>query len=185
VRRAGLLAFCAVAVAIAAGCSRQGTAPPVKQSGASMADSAEQVMLNVRSLLTDRGVSRGEMLADSAYVFDDGTRFELRKVRVTFNTSTGTKNGTMSADRGRYSTAQQILEGFGNVIVTTTEGKRLTSPHLKYNQAINEVSSDTSFTMVEPGRTLSGIGFRSDPQLTNVIVLKAPKGQGSFTLPGQ
>jgi hypothetical protein len=47
-------------------------------------------MLGVRMLLTDRGVQRGELFADTGYVFDDQTRFELRKVRATFNTSTGT-----------------------------------------------------------------------------------------------
>jgi LPS export ABC transporter protein LptC len=167
-----------------AGCAPQGSAPPVKTSG-SLADSADQVMLNVRSLLTDKGVQRGEMFADSAYIFDDNTRFELRVVRTTFNTSTGVKDGTMRADRGRYSLRQQVLEGFGNVVITTTEGKRLTSPHVRYSQASNEVSSDSAFTMVEPGRTLSGIGFRSDPQLTHVVVLKGARGQGSFTLPGQ
>lgn len=174
----------AAAMAVAAGCSRQGNVPAAGTT-ASLADSAEQVMLNVRSLLTDHGVQRGEMFADSAYVFDDNTRFELRKVRATFNTVTGVKDGTMTADRGRYNLRQQQLEGFGNVVVTTNDGKRLTSPHLRYNQLSNEVSSDTSFTMVEPGRTLSGIGFRSDPQLNHLTVLRAPRGQGSFTLPGQ
>jgi LPS export ABC transporter protein LptC len=172
------------AAALAASCTRQGNAPPVKTE-ASLADSAEQVMLNVRTLLTDRGVQRGELFADSAYVFDDNTRFELRKVRATFNTATGVKDGALSADRGRYNLRQQVLEGHGNVVITTNDGKRLTSPQLRYNQAFNEVSSDTSFTLVEPGRTLAGIGFRADPQLTHVRVLKAPRGQGSFTLPGQ
>jgi LPS export ABC transporter protein LptC len=155
------------------------------KGGVSLADSAEQVMLNVHSLLTDRGVQRGEMYADSAYIFDDNTRFELRKVRSTFNTSTGVKDGTMVADRGRYSLRQQVLEGFGNVVVTTNEGKRLTSPHVRYSQAINEVSSDSAFTMVEPGKTISGVGFRADPQLNHVVVLKGARGRGSFTLPGQ
>jgi LPS export ABC transporter protein LptC len=180
----GLVLVLAIAAVSAAGCSRQGSAPPVK-TGASLADSAEQVMLNVRSLLTDKGIQRGEMFADSAYVFDDNTRFDLRKVRSTFNTSTGVKDGTMSADRGRYNLRQQVLEGFGNVVITTTEGKRLTSPHVRYSQANNEVSSDSAFTMVEPGRTLSGVGFRSDPQLNHLVVLKGARGRGSFTLPGQ
>jgi LPS export ABC transporter protein LptC len=178
-RVAALLAVVAIAA-----CTRQGSAPPVATTG-SLADSAEQVMLSVRSLLTDRGVQRGEMFADSAYVFDEQTRFELRKVRATFNTATGVKDGTMVADRGRYNMRQQMLEGFGHVVITTNDGKRLTSPHVRYNQAINEVSSDSAFTMVEPGRTLSGIGFRSDPQLNNVVVLKGARGRGSFTLPGQ
>ena len=176
----------ALLVALALGACRgdKGAAPPTA-THASLADSAEQVMLNVRSLLTDKGVQRGEMFADSAYIFDDNTRFELRKVRTTFNTSTGVKDGTMSGDRGRYNLRQQILEGFGHVVITTNDGKRLTSPHVVYSQLANEVSSDTNFTMVEPGRTLSGVGFRSDPQLTHVKVLRAPRGQGSFTLPGQ
>lgn len=177
----GLATLAAMSVAA---CSRQGSRTPVK-SGTAMADSAEQVMLNVRSLLTNQGVQRGEMFADSAYIFDDNTRFELRTVRATFNTTTGVKDGTMSANRGRYNLRQQLLEGFGNVIITTNDGKRLTSPHVRYSQAINEVSSDSAFTMVEPGRTLSGIGFRSDPQLNNVVVLKGARGRGSFTLPGQ
>src|SRR5829696_7161275 len=103
--------FLVAALVAAVGCWKQSHAPPVKR-GHTMADSAEQVMLGVRALLTDRGVQRGEMFADTAYVFDDQRRFELRKVRATFNTSTGTKDGVMSADRGTYSTTEQRLEGF-------------------------------------------------------------------------
>lgn len=165
-------------------CRTQGAAPPVKR-GTTMADSAEQVMIDVRTLMTDRGVLRGELFADTAYVFDDQTRFELRKVRATFNTSTGTKEGVMSADRGEYSFREQKLEGFGNVVIVTTEGKRLTSPHMRYQQATNEVSSDSAFNLVEPGRSASGVGFRADPQLTRVTVLKSVEGRGSLTLPAQ
>ncbi len=177
------LALAIAALAVAA-CSRQGTAPPVK-SGVSLADSAEQVMLGVRMLLTDRGVQRGEMFADTAYVFEDQTRFELRKVRATFNTSTGTKDGVLSADRGLYNQRESKLEGFGNVVIVTTEGKRLTSPHMRYMQVQNEVSSDSAFTLVEPGRNVSGIGFRADPQLTRIQILRNLGAQGSFTLPGK
>jgi len=182
--RAIRLALAAVLLVAAAACKATGTTPPVK-GGKSMADSAEQVMVGVRALLTDHGVQRGEMFADTAYVFDDQTRFELRNVRATFNTSTGTKDGVMSGDRGRYSTRDQVLEGFGNVVIVTNEGRRLTSPHIKYVQIANEVSSDTNFTLVEPGRSVSGIGFRADPQLTRINILRNLGGQGTFTLPGQ
>jgi LPS export ABC transporter protein LptC len=177
-----LLALAALTVALAA-CTRQGSTPPV-QSHASLADSAEQVMLNVSTILTDRGVQRGELFADSVYIFDDNTRFEMRKVRTIFNTTLGVKDGDMRADRGRYNLRQQVLEGFGNVVITTNDGKRLTSPHVRYTQSLNEVSSDSNFTMVDAGRTISGLGFRSDPQLNHVIVLKGAHGEGNFTLPG-
>ena len=181
-RRRVWLAAAALFVVVA--CRKQGAAPPVKR-GFTMADSAEQVMLGVRLLLTDRGVQRGELFADTGYVFDDQTRFELRKVRATFNTSTGTKDGVLSSDRGTYNQREGKVEGFGNVVIVTTEGKRLTSPHMRYMQVQNEVSSDSAFTLVEPGRSLNGIGFRADPQLTRVVVLRAGAGRGNLTLPAQ
>lgn len=182
--RRGLLLLVGVGSAMLTACDPKGSAPPL-QARATLADSAEQVMIGVRTLLTDKGVLRGELFADTAYIFDDNTRFELRKVRTTFNTVTGAKDGVMSADRGRYNIRQQLLEGFGNVIIITNDGRRLTSPQLRYSQGLNEVSSDTSFTLVEPGRTLSGVGFKSDPQLTRFSITKGAKGKGSFILPGQ
>lgn len=171
------------ALALAA-CGTKGSAPPMLTQ-ASLADSAEQVMLNVRALLTDKGVQRGELFADSAYVFDNSTRFELRKVRATFNTTLGVKDGVMSADRGRYNTNQQLLEGYGHAVVTTNDGKKLSSPHLRYDQAANQISSDSAFTMVEPGRTVSGVGFRADPQLNHVTIINAANGRSTFSLPAQ
>jgi LPS export ABC transporter protein LptC len=182
IRRHVRLAAAALLVVVA--CTRQGATPPVKR-GTTMADSAEQIMVGVRMLLTDRGVQRGELFADTGYVFDDQTRIELKKVRATFNTSTGTKDGVLSADRGTYNQREEKLEGFGNVVIVTTEGKRLTSPHMRYLKVANEVSSDSAFTLVEPGRTVTGIGFRSDPQLTRIQILRNVGGQGTFTLPGK
>ena len=172
------------AMFVVVACTPQGATPPVKQ-GVSMADSAEQVMVGVRMLLTDRGVQRAELFADTGYVFEDQTRFELRKVRATFNTSTGTKDGVLSADRGLYNQREARLEGYGHVVIVTTEGKRLTAPQMKYLQMVNEVSSDSAFTLVEPGRNVSGVGFKADPQLTRIQILRNVGAQGSFTLPGK
>lgn len=173
-----------VALALAA-CRTKGTAPPV-EARATMADSAEQLLVATRWLIVDRGVQRGEMFADTVYVFDDNTRYDMRKVRVTFNTATGARDGVMTAHRGIYNQRNGTLEGFGDVVLVNNDGKRLTSPQLKYMQSTNEVSSDTSFTLVEPGKTVSGIGLRADPQMTRVKVLRNFGGKmGSFTLPGQ
>ena len=180
-----LLTVIAAGVVAVAGCSSKGSTPPVKGGRASLADSAEQVMQNVHYVLTSAGIQRGELFADSAYIFDDNTRYILKGPRTTFNNEAGVKNGAMRADRGRYNLRQQVLEGFGNVVITSTEGKKLTSPYVKYNQALNEVSSDTSFTLTEPGKTVSGIGFKADPQLNKFQILRGARGQGSFTLPGQ
>ena len=180
--RSGVL-FALVATFMLSACRTKGTAPPV-EARATLADSAEQMLVTTRSLLVDRGVQRGEMFADTVYVFDDNTRFDMRKVRVTFNTASGAKDGVMSANRGIYNVRNGTLEGFGNVVVVSNDGKRLTSPQLRYSQGLNEVSSDTSFTLVRTGQTVSGIGFKSDPQLTHFNIKRGARGTGTFVLPG-
>jgi LPS export ABC transporter protein LptC len=130
------------------------------------ADSADQVMVRVRTLLTERGVQQGQLFADTAYVYDDNSRFEFRKVRTTFNTPTGAPNGTLTAQRGRYDMRMRVLEGFGDVVVVTTDGKRLMTPHLRFDQSRNLVRSDSAFTLIDGTRRTTGLGFESDPNVT-------------------
>jgi len=63
-----------------------------------------------------------------------------------------------------------------NVLVVSEDGRRLTTPELVYNQQRNEISSDSAFVMTEPNRRLEGIGFRSDPDMKNIRILKGASG---------
>lgn len=181
VRQFGIVVFAAGAISGANAC-KDSKQPPVGvgQPG----DSAEQIGFGVRTLLTGNGVQRGELTADTMYVYNDQTKFDFRNARVKFNTETGAPNGTMRADRGIYDTRTQILEGFGNVVVTTLDGKRLTSPHVKFNQLANEVSSDTTFEVKSGAREQNGIGFTADPNLTRFRCLRQCGGSAPITLPG-
>ena len=161
---------------------KEGKQPPVSVTQPS--DTAEQVGFGVRTLLSANGVQKGELQADTMFVYNDQTKFDFRNARVKFNTETGAPNGTMRADRGIYDTRTQVLEGFGNVVITTLDGRRLTSPHVKFNQLANEVSSDTSFVVKASNKIQTGIGFTADPNLTRVKCLRACGGSGVFTLPG-
>lgn len=161
-------------------------APPVVAKTA--ADSAEQVLFGVRSLLTTNGVQRGELLADTGYVYDDQTRFDLRRVTAKFTTETGAPYGTMRADRGSYSLRTQVLEGWGNAVITLSDGRTLKSPHLVYNQTSNLVSSDTSYEASGGDRTQHGIGFRAvlvGSQFKNFTCLKACAGTAPVAIPAK
>lgn len=162
------------AVALLASCG-QTTKPPVVGEP-SHADTADQVIFDGRSHLTESGVKRGQMFADTIFVFRDQTHFVLRRVRAIFNTETGVQNGTLRGDRGTYDLRTGVLEGFGNVVVTSTDGKKLESPHLKYVQKANSISSDSAFTLTEPGRMQRGIGFTSDPNLNSFRCFRACSG---------
>ncbi len=172
----------ALASAVAlAGC-RKVTQPPVGE--ASLADSAEQVLFDVHSVLTDHGVKSGDMYADTVYVFNDQTKFVLRRVRAAFNTETGAPNGTLKGDRGIYDLRTQTLEGFGHVVVLSTDGRKLESNHLKYAQALNQVSSDSAFTLTRKSEVQRGIGFASDPNLSRFKCFLACRGEALVPLKG-
>lgn len=179
-RREFALAFGAAVLAISA-C--QSTPRPPVVSGKSMADSAEQVIFGMHAAITTGGVQRGELFADTAFVFDDQTRFVLRVVKVKFTKDNGAPNGTISADRGEYSMRTAILDGWGNVIVTTVDGRTLKTPQLRYSRLANLISSDTSFVMTDSGRVETGIGFRTDPNLDHMQVLRNSRISGVLTTP--
>ena len=161
------------------------TATPVI-ARASVADSADQVMYGTHFNLTDKGLSRAELLSDTAYFFDDNTRIELRTLEVTFFTASGARDAYLTALRGTYQTRGGIMIARGDVVVITEEGRRLETPELKYDQTMNEIASDSAFVLTEPGRRLEGIGFRSDPNMQNVQILRTRSGStGAVTLPGQ
>ena len=141
-----------------------------------MADSADQVMFGASFNMTERGVIRAELQADTAYFFDDNTRIELDDVQTTFYTVSGMKDAVLTSDRGRYSTRLGNMTAYGNVIVNTEDGRRIVTPELNYNQGANQFSSDSQFVMTEPGRRIAGVGFRSDPGLKNVQVLSGASG---------
>ena len=174
------LILAVVAVVALTDCSKTSQPPVVGAAG--LADSAEQIMFDVHMVMTDRGVKRGDLFSDTVYVFNDETRFVLRRVRSTFNTETGAPNGTMRGDRGRYDLRQQVLEGWGNVVVTSTDGRRLESNYLKYSQAGNTVSTDSAYTLIRGNDVSRGIGFTSDPNLKNFRCFRACSGSALVQL---
>ncbi|HEY2163961.1 MAG TPA: hypothetical protein VGH04_08225, partial [Gemmatimonadaceae bacterium] len=137
-RNLALLASFATA-ALTAGACNNAKQPPVT-GGASVADSADQVLFSANFLLTTNGVQRGDLTADTAFVLEESTRFDLRHPYVKFTSETGAPEGTMEAKHGVYSTRTQILEGWGGVLVKLVDGRTLRSPHVVYNQISHVMS---------------------------------------------
>jgi LPS export ABC transporter protein LptC len=167
-----LAALCAVALA----CGSDKKQPPLA-THSPLADSADQVMYGAQFNLNDEGLSRGRMNADTAYFFDDNTRMEFENVNTTFFTVTGAKDAVLTSRRGSYNNRTGNMIARQNVIVVSEDGRRLTTEELKYNQQTNQISSDSAFVMTEPGRRLAGVGFRSDPNMKNIQILKGASGE--------
>ena len=170
---------------VVSGCTDRSKKPPVS-GHSTLADSADQVMYGARFNLTDQGILHAQLVADTAYFFDDNTRVELMHVHSTFFTSVGVKNAVLTSRRGTYHTGTGMMVARGDVLVNSEDGRQLRSEELKYDQSRNEIASDSAFALTEPNRRLEGIGFRSDPNLQNVHVLKTLSGTaGVITIPNQ
>ncbi|WP_373058130.1 LPS export ABC transporter periplasmic protein LptC [Gemmatimonas sp.] len=146
-------------------------------------DSADQIIFGGRIFLTDQGVSKGVLLADTVLTYDDGTRMELRRVNVTFYTSVGIKDGVLTSKTGTYNSRLSRLDARGDVVVVRGDGKRLTSPQLVYDQVRNQIFTDSAFVLNEPSRTFTGLGFESDPQLTKFRCIRNCKGLAPVKIP--
>ncbi|MFN2635861.1 MAG: LPS export ABC transporter periplasmic protein LptC [Gemmatimonadaceae bacterium] len=165
----------ALAFVLVTGACSSKKQPPVA-THSPLADSADQVMYGARFNLTDKGLERAQLEADTAYFFEDNTRIELEKVHTTFYTPTGAKDAVLTSQRGTYNSRSSNMVARRNVVVVSEDGRRLTTEELTYNQQANQISSDSAFVMTEPNRRLEGVGFRSDPNMKNITILKGASG---------
>lgn len=180
-KRSAVVLFALITLGTGLAC-HDSQSPPVV-SGPSVADSADQVLIVVHSILTTKGVDRGELIADTAFVLDDQTRFDLRHAHVNFKTETGAPQGTMEANRGIMNQRTQILEGWGDVVVKTVDGRTLRSPHVTYNQVTHQITSDTTYTLSRGKDTQTGLGFTSDQAFVKFTCKSQCKGNTSLFLP--
>jgi LPS export ABC transporter protein LptC len=173
-----------LAASVSGACSNK-KQPPVEAHDP-LADSADQIMYPARFNLTDQGLQRAHVDADTAYFFDDNNRMELQGVHATFYTVTGAKDAVLTSRHGTTNTRTNNMIARKDVVVVSEDGRRLTTQELKFNQQKNEISSDSAFVMTEPNRRLEGVGFRSDPNMKNIQILSGAKGiaRGVSTGPG-
>lgn len=164
------------------GC-REGTRPT--QTEAPL-DSADQVLIGMTHYVTEAGLQRARVRADTAYFFSPTQRAELRNVHVTFYDVNGAATSTLTAREGTHHWRTGDMEARGNVVVIRNkDGGTMRTEVMHYSQSRNEVSSDRDFVFDGPDRHIEGRGFTSDPDFRN-ITAKGPRGTGGqFILPNQ
>jgi LPS export ABC transporter protein LptC len=177
-----------VLIALAANSASACTDPGVRPTAVTQsADSADQVLFKMATRITDAGVLRSFVDAETAYVYQRTQTMDLRHFTVRLYDEQGNHKSTLTANAGIYLTATRRLDARGHVVVVSTDGRRLETEHLIYDPQQNQIRSDTAFVGDGPRGHVVGNGFVSDINFENVTV-KQPKGfeRGKgFLLPGQ
>ena len=166
-----------VAVGIAAAACSGAPSTPLPKA-VTQSDTADQVMFGVKTNVTDAGLLRARLAADTVFMYNDNTLADLRTLTAEFFSGMGAKTATLTARTGLYNVQLGWMEARGDAVVITEDGRKLESPHLKYDPQKNEISSDSAFVLTEVDRVTRGIGFTADPDLQNVRVIRGWQTEG-------
>ena len=149
-------------------------------------DSADQVLEGFSHYVTNEGVRRSRVEADTAFFYEPTQITELHKVKVVFYDIKGEEGSTLTAKQGVYRWQDGSMEARGNVVVVSPDGRKLTTEVLRYDNGTNTILTDRHFTFDRGEEHLEGNSFRSDPDFKNVVTDK-PRGVtgNGMLLPGQ
>ncbi len=149
-------------------------------------DSADQVLEGFSHYVTNAGVRRSRVEADTAFFYESTQVTQLKKIRVVFFDASGAESSTLTARTGTYRWQDGSMEANGSVLVVSPDGRRLKTEALKYDNAANTISTNVHFTFDRAAEHLEGNSFRSDPDFRNVVTDR-PRGTAGngLLLPGQ
>ena len=173
----------AVLALAALGCEDTGARPTTTVQAA---DSADQILEGFSHYVTNQGVRRTRVEADSAFFYEASQVTDLKNIKVTFYNIRGEEGSTLTAKRGTYRWQNGSMEAEGDVVVVAPDGRRLRTQTLRYDNAGNQISTDKRFTFDRGTEHLEGNSFRSDPDFKNVVTDR-PRGIAGdgLLLPGQ
>ena len=184
VRRSALAAILAFATTLGA-CEESGARPTTTIQAP---DSADQVLEGFSHYVTNDGIRRSRVQADTAYFYEGTQVTNLVNVKVTFYDLKGAESSTLTSKTGLYRWQDGSMEANGRVVVVSPDGRRLATERLRYDNAKNQISTDRRFTFDRGAEHLEGNSFRSDPDFRNVVT-DQPRGGGpagnGMLLPGQ
>ena len=178
-----LSVFSALAVLSVVSCEETGAKPTTTVAGS---DSADQILEGFSHYVTNDGIRRSRVEADTAFFYENTQITHLRRIRVVFFDVRGEEGSTLTAKTGTYRWQDGSMEADGSVLVVAPDGRRLQTETLKYDNATNTISTDQHFSFDRGTEHLEGNSFRSDPDFKNVVTDR-PRGVAGdgLLLPGQ
>jgi LPS export ABC transporter protein LptC len=159
-----------------AACSGSQAADPIASDEA-QSQRADQVMYGVKQYISSEGIRRGLLNADTAFVFEDSGRVDIRKVQLQLFNESGSQAASLTSRAGSLDTRSQGMIARGGVVLKTQDGKRIETEELHYDPNSHRVWSTVTTRMIENnGSPLTGDGFSADDHMRNIQITR-PRGR--------
>jgi LPS export ABC transporter protein LptC len=92
--------------------------------------------------------------------------------RIEFFDRLGVLTSVLTSDKGEYNQLTHDLTALGRVVVTSEEGYVLETESLVWVNGLGEIHSEDFLKFTKGADVFTGYGFRGDPELRNVEILR-------------
>lgn len=148
-------------VVLAAGC-----APGRERSAVgSPAEMPDQEVTDFVLTETDQGAPKWTLHAKYAATYTSRSLVVARDIRVDFFDEKGARSSELTAREGEIQQDTRDMTARGNVVLTTSEGTRMTTQEMRFSNTAQLITSTKLVRVEREGSTLEGVGFSSDPDL--------------------
>ena len=172
-RRTTTILMLAAALAVSILLSCEG----VDENGRSVytEDVPDQEFSDFTTVESDSGVVKWVLSAPVARVYNASKLLVTDDPRIEFYNQDGTLASVLLARKGEYNQVTHDLTALGDVIVTSSEGYMLETESLVWVEKLEEIHTEDFVRFIKGEDILTGYGFRSDPDLKNVEIMKDVK----------
>lgn len=157
------------------GCGSESEPPLVAEEILQLNEEAKQVLFGLEHYVTDAGIRKAFIVADTAFNLEERSIIELRGMQVTFFDREGNVTSILTANEGTYQYDSGNMTARENVVVVNpSEGRRLETSVLNYNRSQNRIWSEERTRMFEPdGTIVEGTAFESDSSMDDIDLTSA------------
>ncbi len=135
-------------------------------------DVPDQEFSDFTTVESDSGLVKWVLSAPVARVYNASKLLVTDDPRIEFYNEDGSLASVLLAKKGEYNQVTHDLTALGDVVVTSSEGYMLETESLVWVEKLGEIHTEDFVRFIKGEDILTGYGFRSDPDLRNVEIMK-------------
>lgn len=116
-----------------------------------------------------KGQLEWALTAPHADIFETDHRVEMEEPFIQFYKDQE-KSSTLQAVHGRINTESKDMWAWDKVVMTSTDGARLTSDWMQYVSALDLIQSTAPVTIERGGSVTNGVGWEARPDLSQIVI---------------
>jgi LPS export ABC transporter protein LptC len=161
-----LLVFMVVIATIAA-CSERG----IEESTEVRETTPAQTIENFTMTETYQADAEWRLVAEHADIYDTQKTARVTDLEVRFYKD-GKVTSVLTADWGIIDLSNNDMTAYDHVLVLASSGEKLETSKLRWDASDGRIRSDEAVRFIKGKSIINGIGFDSDPALTNFQTTK-------------